>query len=140
MLEGRDHAAFLRRIGCEFVSVEPRMSRDFVVNCGSAAQRARAAALLRSGRTGNGTALFDVEERDRSLFVTLSYPREITQGFRAELAGAPVEDFSKEVVFVAIKNGHHNGIGYFLDTGVRATPQGEPIPLSELWQRMVAAF
>jgi hypothetical protein len=44
------------------------------------------------------------------------------------------------VVFVAIKNGHHNGIGYFLDTGSRATAQGEPIPLSELWQRMVAAF
>jgi hypothetical protein len=44
------------------------------------------------------------------------------------------------VIFVAIKNGHHNGTGYFLDTGTRAAPAAEPIPLTELWQRMLSAF
>lgn len=43
-------------------------------------------------------------------------------------------------MFVAIKNGRHNGIGYFLDSGARAAPGAEPIPLTELWQRMVSAF
>ena len=43
-------------------------------------------------------------------------------------------------MFVAIKNGRHNGIGYFLDTGARAAPQDQPIPLADLWQRMVSAF
>jgi hypothetical protein len=136
----RDHAAFLKRIGCEFVSVEPRMSRDFLVTCADALQSARAAAILRSGRAPDGTSLFEADDRGTSIFATLSYPREIAAGFRAQFAGVSVEDLSQEVVFVAIKNGHHNGIGYFLDTGGRATPQAEPIPLSELWQRMVTAF
>lgn len=136
----RDHAVFLRRIGCEFVSVEPRMSRDFLVNCIDAGQGARVAAILGSGETPDGVPLFEVDNRGSSLFVTLSYPHEVTAGFRAHFGGASIDDLSREVVFVAIKNGHHNGIGYFLDTGGRATPQAEPIPLSELWHRMVTAF
>jgi hypothetical protein len=136
----RDHAGFLRRIGCEFLSVEPRMSRDFLVNCADPGQGARAAALLGSGEAPDGVPLFDVDNRGASLFVTLSYPHEIAAGFRARFARASIDDLAEEVVFVAIKNGHHNGIGYFLDTGGRATPQAEPIPLSELWHRMVTAF
>lgn len=136
----RDHAAFLKRIGCEFVSVEPRMSRDFLVNCSGAVQSARAAATLRSGSASDGTPLFEVDDRGSSVFATLSYPHEIAAGFQARFATASIDDLSREVVFVAIKNGHHNGIGYFLDTGAQATPQSEPIPLSELWQRMVTAF
>jgi hypothetical protein len=136
----RDHANFLKRIGCEFVSVEPRMSRDFLVNCADAGRGAQAAAILRSGKSGDGSALFEVDDRGGSLFVTLSYPHEIAAGFRASFGDIYIDELAREVVFVAIKNGHHNGIGYFLDTGSRATAQGEPIPLSELWQRMVAAF
>lgn len=136
----RDHAGFLRRIGCEFLSVEPRMSRDFLVNCADAGQGARVAAILGSGKAPDGVPLFEVDNRGASLFVTLSYPHEIAAGFRARFDRASIDDLSGEVVFVAIKNGHHNGIGYFLDTGGRATPQAEPIPLSELWNRMVTAF
>ena len=136
----RDHGGFLRRIGCEFLSVEPRMSRDFLVNCADAGHGARVAEILESGVAPDGVPLFEVDNRGNSLFVTLSYPREITAGFRARFGGTSIDDLSREVVFVAIKNGHHNGIGYFLDTGGRATPQAEPIPLSELWHRMVTAF
>jgi hypothetical protein len=136
----REHAGFLKRIGCEFASVEPRMSRDFLVNCTDDGQSARVAAVLRSGKAADGTALFEADNRGSSVFVTLSYPHEIAAPFRAQFADTSVEDLSKEVVFVAIKNGHHNGIGYFLDTAVRATPQSAPIPLSDLWRRMVAAF
>jgi len=136
----RDHAGFLKRIGCKFVSVEPRMSRDFLVNCADAAQCGQVAAVLASGKAPDGIPLFELDNRGSSLFVTLSYPHEITAGFRAQFTRASIDDLSREVVFVAIKNGHHNGIGYFLDTGGRARPQAEPIPLSELWHRMVTAF
>ena len=40
----------------------------------------------------------------------------------------------------AVRAEVENGIGYFLDTGARAAPQDEPIPLDQLWQRMVSAF
>ena len=136
----RDHAAFLRSLGCGFDAVEPRMSRDFLVRCKDAAQAAAAAARLLSGRAPDGLALFEVDNRGASLFVTLGYAREIREGFVARFGDIAIEDFAREVVFVAIRNGHHNGIGYFLDSSTRAVPDGETIPLTELWQRMVSAF
>lgn len=124
----RDHAGFLRRLGCAFERVEPRMSRDFLVVCADAAAAARTEKVLQGQKAPDGVPLFEVDNRGASLFVTLSYPHDIP---------APL---AAEVVFVAIKNGRHNGIGYFLDTGARAAPQDAPIPLEKLWQRMVAAF
>jgi hypothetical protein len=133
----RDHAAFLRSIGCDFERVEPKMSRDFLVVSKNAS---RVEELLKSGRAPDGEALFEVDNRGDTLFVTLSYPHEIKPGFKVSFGNSTVGDFSKETVFVAIKNGRHNGIGYFLDTGTRSAPGSEPIPLAELWQRMVSAF
>jgi hypothetical protein len=144
----RDHAAFLRSIGCEFERVEPRMSRDFLVVSKNAS---RTEQILKSGRAPDGEPVFEVDNRGDTLFVTLSYPHEIKPGCEilfdktktdTEKRGVfvPVKDFEKQVVFVAIKNGRHNGIGYFLDTGTRSAPNSEPIPLAELWQRMVSAF
>jgi hypothetical protein len=72
--------------------------------------------------------------------VTLSYPHEIKPQFTASFGGKAVAGFEKEVVFVAIKNGRHNGIGYFIDTGTRGAPGAEPIPLTDRWRRMVSAF
>jgi hypothetical protein len=136
----RDHAAFLRAIGCGFAGVEPLMSRDFLVTCADGAQAAATAARLASGRAADGLPLFEIDDRGASLFVTLAYPREVKPGLAARFEGAVIEDLAREVVFVALKNGRHNGIGYFLDSGVRSAPGAEPIPLTELWQRMVSAF
>ena len=136
----RNPADFLHSIGCEFDRVEPRMSRDFLVACVDAGSAQRTAARLLSARAADDAALFEVDNRGDTLFVTLSYPREIRRPFSVHFDAAPERDLWNDVVFVAIKNGRHNGIGYFLDTGARATPEAEPIPLTELWQRMVSAF
>jgi hypothetical protein len=136
----RDHAGFLSSIGCAFSGVEPLMSRDFLVTCASREQAAATAARLGSGRSADGLPLFEVDNRGETLFVTLSYPREIKAGFTAGFDGAVTVDLPSAAVFVAIKNGHHNGIGYFLDSGASSSPGAEPIPLTDLWQRMVSAF
>ena len=136
----RDHDGFLRSIGCEFESVEPKMSRDFLVVCKNKDAATKAEHLLLSGRAPDGEALFEVDNRGETLFVTLAYPHEIKAGFAATFAGRVMANFENQTVFVAIKNGRHNGIGYFLDTGARAVPGAEPIPLTDLWQRMVSAF
>ena len=125
----RDHEGYLRRLGCEFERVEPKMSRDFLVTFKEKESARRTQLKLLAQHAADGERLFEVDNRGESLFVTLSYPREIKEG-----------PLKSEVVFVAIKNGQHNGIGYFLDTGARAAPEAEPIPLTELWQRMVSAF
>ncbi len=136
----REHGAFLRRIGCAFTSVEPLMSRDFLVRCADAAQARASAARLASGRGADGAPLFEVDDRGASLFVTLAYPRDIAPGFAARFEGAEIADLRREVVFVALKNGQHNGIGYFLDTGAQAMARAEPIPLAELYARVQQAF
>ena len=135
----KDHAQFLRSIGCEFKSVEPRMSRDFLVAFDDEESARRGAELLRAGRAPDGELLFEVDNRGSSLFVTLSYPHDVPGGFQASFGGKSIE-LASQVVFVAIKNGRHNGIGYFVDTGSRAIPGADPIPLADLWQRMVSAF
>jgi hypothetical protein len=132
----RDHAEFLRRLGCEFERVEARMSRDFLVVCKDAAAAERVARRLLSANR----PLFDVDNRGASLFATFAWPHDIPERFAVHFDGQIFPDFSREVVFVAIKNGRHNGIGYFIDTGSRAAPGAEPIPLTELWDRMVSAF
>ena len=136
----RDHAAFLRSIGCDFAGVEPLMSRDFLVSCAGRERAAAAAARLASGRAADGLPLFEIDNRGETLFVTLAYPREVKAGLAARFDGAAIEDLAREVVFVALKNGRHNGIGYFLDSGAPAESGEQPIPLAELWQRMVSAF
>jgi hypothetical protein len=136
----RDHRAFLAAIGCACVSVEPLMSRDFLVTCADRTQASAAEARLRSGRAADGHALFDVDNRGETLFVTLSYPREVKPGFAASFDGVTLPDLSRDVIFVALKNGHHNGIGYFLDSSARSAPDAEPIPLADLWRRVLSAF
>jgi hypothetical protein len=136
----RDHAGFLDSIGCAYSRVEPLMSRDFLITCNSSAQAAATAVRLASGRSADGLPLFEVDNRGETLFVTFSYPREVKPGLAAGFDGAAITDLAPAVVFVAIKNGHHNGIGYFLDSGAHSAPGAEPIPLTDLWQRMVSAF
>ena len=136
----RDHEAFLRQLGCPVTAVEPRMSRDFLVVCGDAGAAGKTEEILSSGRAPDGLPLFEVDNRGATLFVTLTYPHEIKAGFRASFAGKEVKRLEEHVVFVAIKNGRHNGIGYFLDTQGRSARDAEPIPLDQLWQRMVSAF
>src|SRR5690349_20411495 len=53
----REPETFLRRLGCGFARVEPRMSRDFLVYCENATQAGATAAKLASGRSQDGLPL-----------------------------------------------------------------------------------
>lgn len=137
----RDHAAFLRRISCVFDSVQPRMSRDFLVHFTDSGHASTAQTLLSSARDENDIPLFEVDNRGTSLFVTLTYPHAIEPGFRARLGGDRLDGFADDVVFEAIKNAHHNQIGYLLDTGTpRSEGKNETVALTDVWRRVVSAF
>jgi hypothetical protein len=136
----KNHEAFLRSLGIRFLGVEPRMSRDFLVTFGNAADAAEADAVLASGRDSKGVRLFEVDDRGNSLFVMLTYPFAIESGFAARFGRHVIENFAAHVVFVAIKNSHHNGSGYFLDTGAPVKPETGEMPLTEVWQRVQSAF
>jgi hypothetical protein len=135
----RDHAAFLNKIGVEHVRVEPLMSRDFLVVCSSPEQARAAANRLTAIRASDGAAVFEVDNRGQDLFVMLVYPDDISSSSRLTGDGFDLP-FRDQVAFVAIKNGEHDGVGYFIDTG-RKRPQAErTIPLTSIPSVILEAF
>ena len=134
----KDHAAFLRAAGVPFATVEPRMSRDFVMTATDASQAALAQRRLETIRVADGTLLFEVDNRGDSLFVQLVWDRDIPADLSYWIDDAPVSGLREQVDFVAIKNGEHDGIGYFLDTGL--TPErATDFALAELPARIAEA-
>jgi hypothetical protein len=110
----KNHHAFLQRLGVPFVHALPRMTRDFLVECSDEQAAAEAARQLGSVRVvADGQPVFgEIDRRGASLFVTLTYPKEIAQGFKISDASGRVFDFHDDVAFVAIKNGMHSERGF----------------------------
>lgn len=111
------HEQFLKLIGIEFDSVQPLMSRDFIVYFSNAEQAEAAATILRNARAEDGISMFEVDNRGVSLFVMLTYPHDIPDGMSMIVGNRRIENLRQQVAFVAIKNGEHNGEGYLIDTG-----------------------
>ena len=136
----RDHAAFLARLGVEHIGVEPRMSRDFLITCADAQSAARAQSQLAAVCADDGTPLFEIDNRGRDLFVMLTYPNDIPPTMAAGSDTASIENLRDHVAFVAIKNGEHDGIGYFCDTGSGTALRGARINLRSMPDRVIEAF
>ncbi|WP_116812555.1 hypothetical protein [Steroidobacter cummioxidans] len=113
----RRHNEFLKRIGIAFQRVEPRMSRDFLIVCASQSQAAEAGRRLAAAKSSDGVPLFEVDNRGSDLFVMLTYPGEISGSLHFFIDDQPYQLAERDVAFVALKNGEHNGVGYFVDSG-----------------------
>jgi len=135
----RQHDQFLRKIGLKFSSVEALMSRDFLVRFDNPELARDAQLRLESARAHDGAPLFEVDNRGADLFAMLVYPDPIGPGFAFTVGSEAFEDLASDVVFVAIKNGKHNGIGYFLDAGAMAGEEAREFPLSTLPTRIAEA-
>jgi hypothetical protein len=125
------HDAFLKWAGIPFISVEPLMSRDFIVQCADRQATATAAQLLSEARLENDSRrVFEVDNRGQSLFCTLVFEGDIEPG-RAISINGQRKEFRHQLAFVALKNAHHNGLGYLIDTA-RSTGQ-ERVPLTGIF-------
>ncbi len=136
----RAHDEFLRKIRVPFQRVDPRMSRDFLVTCASEAEARAAAERLGAAVATDDTPLFEVDNRGIDLFVMLTYPREITKDFGYRIGSETFSGLDADVAFVAIKNGEHDGIGYFIDSGAPRAASDGRFPLSEMPTRIASAF
>lgn len=134
----REHAVFLEKAGVRFARVEPRMSRDFVIFCHDAEEAEAAQRRLLSLATEAGEPLFAVDNRGDSLFVELIWSADIPRDFVYRRGNETVSGLIDDVAFVAIKNGEHNGIGYFVDTG-RVSSDAASFPLADLPIRIADA-
>jgi len=139
----KDHDSFLRRIGVDFIAVEPRMSRDFLIQCNSVAQAVAAQEVLEKVVASDGIRLFEVDRRNDSLFVMLTYPRDIADNLLFSITGKTLGKLKPHTVFVAIKNGEHNGVGYLIDTDGIAEKENDAnkrFELKRLPARIAAGF
>lgn len=136
----KDHARFLRTVGASFESVEPRMSRDFIIRCANADDAARTEDILARAVSQDEAPLFEVDNRGQDLFVMLTYPHNISDDFVYQVGNVAYKGLKQDVVFVAIKNGQHNGIGYFIDTGTASSESVPAFPLAELPQKITQAL
>ena len=110
----KNHDKFLRKIGLIFEKVYPRMTRDFEIEFSSIKDNHKAQKLLKKCKVFNqDLALFgEFDNRVNRLFVTLTYPKEITEETRVILPNGTCMKLNAEVVFVAKKNGMHCSKGY----------------------------
>jgi len=135
----RKHASFLQALGARFRDVQPRMSRDFIVRFSCREDLEHASALLLGTRIGD-EPVFSVEKRDNDIFVELVFSRDITEAMGLRSGDVTVENFRKHVVFVALKNGRHNPIGYFSDSGRARRELPRSIPLTRVHEDIMGIF
>jgi hypothetical protein len=135
----KNHREFLTKIHVPFQDVEPRMSRDFLVQCLNSASARKAEDILNAVKTDDGLSIFEVDNRGSDLFVILSYPYDVNKTTLLHVGSETFAKLIDEVAFVAIKNGQHNGIGYFADSGIDNIRLGERFPLREIPSRVLDA-
>lgn len=119
------HADFLRRLGIAFTGILPRMTRDFLIEFDNDQQAQEAQNVLAAVRVVDGDEpLFgEIDNRGCSLFVTLTYPQEITEQTMYQV-GNRKSALLPEVSFVAIKNGMHQeeGFAFFSEGAAKHAP------------------
>jgi hypothetical protein len=135
----RNHAQFLTGLGLKFDAVQPRMSRDFVVRFASRTDLEHAASTL-TGAVIDGARAFSVEKRETDIFIQLVFPKEITEKTNLRAGGTVVENLKRDVVFVALKNGHHSSIGYFSDSGRERRELPRSMPLTQVYHELLGIF
>ncbi len=119
------HGEFLQGLGITFSRVFPRMTRDFLIEFESEKQAQVAQDILAGVRVvDEDIPLFgEIDNRGDSLFVTLTYPHEITEKTQYQVGDRKLV-LLPEVSFVAIKNGMHQeeGFAFFTPGAARYAP------------------
>jgi hypothetical protein len=137
-----DHASFLHGLGIVFRRVVPRMTRDFLVEFENARDALTAYSVLASVRIdGEDTPLFgEIDNRGDSLFVTLTYPKEITGSTHYRVDNR-TSCLLPEVSFVAIKNGMHQEEGFaFFTPGVSSNAPCDGSHVASLGESILNYF
>ena len=109
----RDHKNFLETINIQYESIHTRMSRDFEINFRNNFDRDIAynkLASLKEDKT-EINIFNEIEIRNKSLFVTLTYPIEVTHDSVSTVDNIKIK-LDEHFVFVAIKNGKHQAKGF----------------------------
>tara|TARA_B100001093_G_C26855155_1_gene1027054 strand:+ start:3891 stop:5183 length:1293 start_codon:yes stop_codon:yes gene_type:complete len=136
----KNHQKFLREIGITFQKVEPRMSRDFLVSFDDELTCSNAEKIFISLELKNSN-FFEVDNRGKSLFVTLTYHQNISKDdVLTNIDKKLIYPIFKNVSLVALKNGHHNQTGYYLDNNNKNTETVSSFELKNIFKNIISHF
>jgi len=139
----KNHQLFLKKIGISYLKVLPRMTRDFEIIFKNDTDLSDAKNILKNikSKNNNLNIFGEIEERDKSLFVILTYPHEVKKNDTMIVNKNLELDFLNELVFVAIKNGMHNTKGYaFCSPNTNPKVPSEPVHISKLHDFILSHF
>tara|TARA_Y100000389_G_scaffold187881_1_gene209786 strand:- start:374 stop:1666 length:1293 start_codon:yes stop_codon:yes gene_type:complete len=137
----KNHNAFLKKINIKYKSVKPRMTRDFLIEFEKKTEKEHAMCLLKSMTSQDGQRIFnEIEDKGLGLFVSLTYHHDISRDFKVIYGENKYLNFKDDVVFVAIKNGHHDSKGYYLDSYRQPGELQDNIPLRNLFSYTMDHF
>ncbi len=110
----KNHESFLNKIGIKFSRIFPRMTRDFEITFDKNEDLIKSKQIMENiiCKKNNIKIFNEIETRNKSLFVTLTYPLEIEKNDKLFVNKNLTFNFLNEVYFVAIKNGKHDKKGY----------------------------
>lgn len=138
-----EHGSFLDLLDIAYVSVEPRMTRDFLVRFADDVARDQAVEKL-SSLAIDGVALFgQLDKRPNEVFVTMDYPMEISSNTVLDANGLLDATFklADHVNFVAIKNGEHQGKGFvFIDPRLEGAEFKDGDHVARLYDTIMSQF
>ena len=137
----KDHDMFLSKMGIKFSRVQPRMTRDFLLEFDNYQDLSNAKSLLSKVESQDGEKIFkELDDRGDDLFVSLTYDKEIKDNFSLYLNGNEYLHFRNDIAFVAIKNGHHHGTCYYLDSFKSPKDSKGSVPLQDLFKVIMSHF
>ncbi len=114
----KHHSRFLEIIGITFKRVNKRMTRDFEIIFSSNSDRDNALNAIKKIKINNIILFKEIEIRNKSLFVTLTYGKKILASDYFKFGNNKIF-ISDYVVNVAFKNGEHCSTGHaFLTNGL----------------------
>lgn len=137
----KNHQEFLDKVGIKFKKVHPRMTRDFLIEFDDPQELVHAQLILSKIKSENGDLIFGiVDNRGKDLFVSLTYSSDISDSFKIFIDSKEFEAFKNDLNFVAIKNGHHDSLGYYLDTSRNSQVLDENLPIENIFNIVMNHF
>lgn len=137
----KEHSEFLNKLGINHKNIQPRMTRDFLIEFNNQDELIEAERTLSNIVSKDGVKMFsEIDNRGSDLFVTLTYPNDIEDEFSIFIDDEEYKNFKNDVVFVAIKNGHHHTQGYYLDSYRKPNELEQDIPLKNLFSYTMKHF
>lgn len=138
----KNHQKFLNMMKINFDAVFPRMTRDFLVTFKTIEEAKSAEDKFLSVKVNNTKGLFEyVDNRGKELFVTLTYPEELSKNDIININTEEQISVKDHLVFVAIKNGMHQGEGFaYFSEGIKKLAPANGDHVKEIYTTILKFF